>query len=338
MKKTLLLSLLILLPAGAMAAEKLRIRIAYPDAGALINGQVGHILEKTDILEKNGLDAEVIGFPYWPPMQEALVSGSVDVVIASEANFVNIAAKFPCKLIATVGSAGRIAVMVREDSPAKSIADLKGKTVTTVFGTSAHYPAVKWVLDAGLTPGKDIKVLHMAAAEGRAALAKGDIDAFTIWDPYVEDMVQKKSARVLVYKTSFLTTTIASEDFLKREPDAAVRFLTALHEAVLFMAKNKELVNGWLSKTNNVAPALIDKGSRYNYNYSKARKLKDVRIIPDEELLTLLENISDFNVKNSLQAEKTPVREKTDLSFVKTARARALSLKFDPASVAVKAK
>jgi sulfonate transport system substrate-binding protein len=338
MKKPVLLSFLLMLSSGATAQEKMRIRIAYPNAGALINGQLGHILEKTDILEKNGLEAEVVAFPYWPPMQEALVAGSVDVAIGSEANFVNIAAKFPCKLIATVGSAGRIAIMVRPDSPAKTLADLKDKTVTTVFGTSAHYPAVKWILDAGLTPGTDIKVLHMSAAEGRAALAKGDIDAFTIWDPFVEDMVQKKTGRVLVAKPSFLTTTMASDEFLKRQPEAAVRFLTALQEAIVYMAKNKELVNGWLSKTNNVAPPLIDKGSRYNYNYSNAKKLKDVRVVPDEELLTLLENISDFNVKNSLQPEKTPVREKTDLAFVNAARAKALTLKFDPASVVVKKK
>jgi len=338
MKKLILLLSLCILPSGAMAAEKAKIRIGYPNAGALINGQIGHILEKTDILEKNGLDAEVIGFPYWPPMQEALVAGNVDVVIASEANFVNIASKFPCKLIATVGSAGRMAIMVREDSPAKSVKDLKGKTITTVIGTSAHYPAVKWILDAGLTPGTDIKVLHMAASEGRAALAKGDIDAFTIWDPFVADMVQKKSARVLVSKASFLTTTMASDDFLKREPEAAVNFLTALHEAILFMAKNKELVNGWLSKTNSVAPELIDKGSQYNYNYSKAKKLKDVRIVPDEELFTLLESISDFNVQNNLQPVRTPVREKIDLSYVKAAKARVQKLKFDTASVVVKQK
>ena len=338
MKKTVMLSLLCLLPALAMAQEKRKIRIAYPNAGALINGQIGHILEKTDILEKNGLDAEVVAFPYWPPMQEALVSGSVDVTIASEANFVNIAQKFPCKLIATVGSAGRIAVMVAPDSPVKKVADLKGKSVTTVFGTSAHYPAVQWMLDAGLVPGKDVKVLHMSAADGRAALAKGDIDAFTIWDPFVEDMVSKKSGRVLAEKSSFLTTTIASDEFLARDPEAATRFLKALHEAVLFMHHNKDLANGWLSKTNSTPPAIIDKGSRFNTNYSKAKKLKDVNVVPGEDLLGLLEKISAFNVENKLQPAPTPVRQKTDLSFVKAARERALAGKFDPKNVKVKVK
>ncbi|MCM2266926.1 MAG: NrtA/SsuA/CpmA family ABC transporter substrate-binding protein [Elusimicrobiales bacterium] len=336
MKKIVSAAFAALLAAAPASAEKLKVRIAYPNAGALINGQIGHILEKTDILERNGLEGEVVAFPYWPPMQEALVAGSVDVAIASEANFVNIASKFPCKLIGTVGSAGRIAVMVREDSPAKKLADLKGKTVTVTFGTSAHYPVVKWILDAGLTPGEDIKVLHMAAAEGRAALAKGDIDAFTIWDPFVDDMVQKKTGRVLASKPSFLTTTIASDEFLKRDPEAAVRFLTALHEAVLFMAKNKALVNGWLSKSNGVAPELIDKGSVYNYNYSKARQPKDVRVVPGEDLFSLLENISEFNVSNKLQPAKAPVREKTDLTYVKAARERFLKSKFDPAAVKVK--
>jgi ABC-type nitrate/sulfonate/bicarbonate transport system substrate-binding protein len=206
-----------------------------------------------------------------------------------------------------------------------------------VFGTSAHYPAVKWMLDAGLTPGKDVQVLNMAAAEGRVALAKGDIDALTIWDPYVADMIDKKSARVLVQKPSFLTTVIASDAFLRRDPEGATRFLKALYEAVLFMHYHKDLANGWLSRTNGTTPAIIDKGSRFNANYSGAKKMKDVELVPGENLLSLLESISAFNVENRLQSGPTPIREKTDLSFVKAARARALAEKFDPEKVRIKA-
>ncbi|HNW44423.1 MAG TPA: NrtA/SsuA/CpmA family ABC transporter substrate-binding protein [Elusimicrobiales bacterium] len=295
-------------------------------------------MERTDILEKNGLEAEVTPFLYGPPMQEALLAGHIDIALTSEANFVNLAAKFPCKMIGTLGSAGRIAVMVKTDSPVKSVADLKGKTVVTVFGTSAHYPAVQWLLKAGLDPAKDVKLLHMAAAEGRAALLKGDIDAIVMWDPFVEDFVQKKAARILKYNPSFWTTTVASEEFLKRSPAAAEKFLLALHEAALFMARNKDLVNGWLSKTMNVAPALIDKGSSYNTNYAKAKKLKQVDIVPGAELLERLDAIADFNLHNGLLKQKSPVREKTDLSFVKAAAKTARSLKFDAGTVAVREK
>jgi len=338
MKKTVLLSLLCLLPALAMAQDRRKIRIIYPNAGALINGQLGHILEKTDILERNGLDAELVGFPYWPPMQEAMVSGNADVALASEACFVNIALKFPSTQIATVGSAGRVAIMVPPGSPAKKLSDLKGKSVTTVFGTSVHYPAFKWIRDAGLTPGKDIKVTHMSAGEGQAALAKGDIDAMTIWDPFVANMEQKKTGRVLVEKPSFLTTMIATDEFLKRDPEAAIRFLTALHEAVLYLHYNKDQANAWFSKTNGVPVDIIDRGSRYNTFYAKAKKMKDIDLTPGEDLLSLLENISAFNEENKLQVGKSPVREKNDPSYVKEARKRALAAKFDPKTVKVKVK
>jgi len=333
MKITIYLAAVLVFFPNAASAEK--IRIGYPSAGALINGQAGAILEKTDILEKNGLEGEVTPFLYGPPMQEALLAGHIDIALTSEANFVNLAAKFPCKIIATLGSAGRIAIMVREDSPVKSVAGLKGKTITTIFGTSAHYPTVQWLQLAGLDPARDVKLLHMAAAEGRAALIKGDIDAITMWDPFVADFVRKKAARVLVYNPSFWTTVVASDEFLEKSPEAAERFLLALHEAALYMARDKGLVNGWLSKTMNVAPAIINKGSSYNSNYAKAEKLKDIRLVPSAELLERLGQIADFNLASGLIREKSPVKEKTELSFVKKAAAQAGTLKFDPGKVRV---
>ncbi|HCE99037.1 MAG: hypothetical protein A2X34_04850 [Elusimicrobia bacterium GWC2_51_8] len=336
--KNFLMVVILAVFCSAAGSESNHIRIGYPSAGALINGQVGTVLANTDILEKNGLDAEVTPFLYGSQMQEALLAGKIDIALTSEANFVNITAKFPCKLIATLGSAGRIAIMVRADSPVKKISDLKGKTVTTVFGTSAHYPAVQWVLKAGLIPDKDVKVVHMAAAEGRAALVKGDVEAIVIWDPFVEDFVRKKAARVLDSNPSFLTTTVASSEFLKNNPEAAVNFLVALNQAALYMAKNHALVNGWISKTMGVPAEIIDKGSSYNAAYSKAKQLKDIKLAPGPDLMTRLEQIADFNLKSGLLKEKSPVKENTDVTFAKTAREKALAGKFAPAGVSVKEK
>lgn len=338
MKKIFLAAAAAALLAGGASAEGRRIRVGYPSAGALINGQVGAVLANTDILAKNGLEAEVIPFLYGTQMQEALLAGKIDVALTSEANFVNLAVKYPCKVIATLGSAGRIAVMVKEGSPIRKVADLKGRTVCTVFGTSAHYPAVQWLLKAGLDPAKDVKLVHMAAAEGRAALVKGDLDAIVIWDPFVEDFVEKKAARVLEANPSFLTTTVASADFLKNSPEAAEDFLVALQQAALYMARNHAQVNEWLSKTMGVAPGIIDKGSAFNKAYAKARRLKDIDLVPGKELLTRLQQIAEFNLSTGLLKEKSPVAENTETGLAKRAREKALASKFDPAKVVVTAK
>lgn len=338
MKKIILAAAAVAALAGAAGAEGRRIRVGYPSAGALINGQVGAVLANTDILARNGLEAEVIPFLYGTQMQEALLAGKIDVALTSEANFVNLAVKYPCKVIATLGSAGRIAVMVKEGSPVKKVADLRGKTVCTVFGTSAHYPAVQWLRRAGLDPAKDVKLVHMAAAEARAGLVKGDIDAIVIWDPFVEDFVEKKAARVLEANPSFLTTTVASAEFLKRSPEAAVDFLAALQQAALYMALNHERVNEWLSKTMGVAPAIIHKGSAFNKTYSRARRLKDIDLAPGKELLTRLRQIADFNLSSGLLKEKSPVEENTEAGFAKAAREKALASEFDPAKVVVTVK
>src|SRR4051812_2834446 len=64
------------------------IRIAYPSSGTIINAQVGLIFEKTKILEQNGFSATLHPLSTGREMKSALVSGAVDVILTSEANFV----------------------------------------------------------------------------------------------------------------------------------------------------------------------------------------------------------------------------------------------------------
>ena len=65
------------LVSPALAAET-PIRIGWQPT-TTVEAQIAHTLRKTDILERNGLKGEMIMFSFGPAVNEALISGAVDV-------------------------------------------------------------------------------------------------------------------------------------------------------------------------------------------------------------------------------------------------------------------
>jgi len=311
------------------------IRVAYPAVGTLITGQIGQILERTNILAKNGLEGKVTPFQYGPPMMEALLSGKIDVAFTSEQNVVVLLGKgFPARVIATFGSAGRSGLLVPIDSDIQSVENLRGKKVTTIFGSSIHRPILVWLEEAKLVPGKDVKLINMSGGDSRVALLDGSVEAIMSWDPYIEDFIQKKKVRVI--KTQPLKLAIImSEDFIQKNPEAAVNFLVALKEATLYMATHKELVNDWYSQLSRLELKLIDKCSRFNQNYSQVKTLSDVDISMDEDFIKTLEDIADFLYEQKLIDKKVDIQKGVDATLVKKAEEKLEGNEYEPSQVKI---
>jgi sulfonate transport system substrate-binding protein len=73
------------------------------------------------------------------------------------------------------------AILVPKGSSIVRISDLKGKTVALNKGSNVHYLLVQALAKAGLA-FRDVNVVSLPPAEGRAALENGTIDAWVIWD------------------------------------------------------------------------------------------------------------------------------------------------------------
>ncbi len=77
----------------------------------------------------------------------------------------------------------------------RTLADLKGKRVGFAKGSSAHNTTVAALEKAGLSYA-DITPIYLAPADAVAAFAGGNLDAWTIWDPYLA-LTEKGKVRVL---------------------------------------------------------------------------------------------------------------------------------------------
>lgn len=194
------LALLIGLGAsGAVPAQgsgKL-LRIGYQKSASLFVLQKAQgTLEKK--LQPLGFGVKWVEFPAGPQLLEGLNVGAVDVGYVGEAPpiFAQAAgAKFV--YFGYDPAAPRAeAILVTQDSPIRSVAELRGKKVALNKGSNVHYLLVKQLEKHGLRLS-DIQPVYLAPADGRAAFESKSVDAWVIWDPFQAAAEKATGARVL---------------------------------------------------------------------------------------------------------------------------------------------
>lgn len=219
-----LLIALALLSAGVLQAQTpeqpAEIRIGYQRNG------VWPLLKAKGILEAAFPDTIITWsvFPAGPQLLEALNAGALDLGSTGDTPPIFAqAAGTPLTYVAVIsGSGAGSAVLVPQDSPLQSVAELKGKKVAFQKASSSHLLTVRALEQAGISY-EDIEPIFLAPPEARAAFESGSIDAWTIWDPFRAAAIEELGARALVEGSevaqinSFIE---ASNDFVATYPDA----------------------------------------------------------------------------------------------------------------------
>jgi sulfonate transport system substrate-binding protein len=160
-------------------------------------------------LAAEGLDIELTGGAI-----PALTDGKVDVVTNAETQAIlRSTARPDIRVILTVAEYG-YRIVSRRSAGVGTASDLRGRKIATSLNSSAHFNIVKTLRGVGLSE-KDVTVVGMPPNDMPAALARGDVDAVSIWEPAAERSVQALGADAVViagppYRERFnLNTTTA---------------------------------------------------------------------------------------------------------------------------------
>lgn len=86
--------------------------------------------------------------------------------------------------------------LIVRDGAATDIAGLKGKTIATPFGSTAHFSLLQAIADAGEEP-KDYKLVNSEPEQIAPAWGRGDLDAAWIWDPTLSELKKDKGEVIL---------------------------------------------------------------------------------------------------------------------------------------------
>ncbi|CAN5331400.1 ABC transporter substrate-binding protein [soil metagenome] len=129
-------------------------------------------------------------FPAAAPLLEALGAGAIDVGPVGGAPFaLAYAGGSQIKAIHAFRQNGQgknhsPAIVAPAGSPLRSVADLKGKKIATVRGSTGQDLVLHLLEDAGLK-SSDVQWVYLSNGEAKAALDSGSIDAWATWGSYV---------------------------------------------------------------------------------------------------------------------------------------------------------
>ena len=176
-----------------------------------------------------------VEFTAGPPLVEALNVGAIDLGWTGDAPPIfGQAAGAAIAYVAALPPNGLgEAIVTKADSGIATVADLKGRTVAVGKGTSAHNLLVAAVEAAGVDYG-DITVNFLAPADGAAAFAAGQVDAWSVWDPFLAIAETRYQPKVLVRGSDILkvnTYFLGNRSFVEANPETVETVLAGLKDA-----------------------------------------------------------------------------------------------------------
>ncbi len=155
---------------GAAQAEDTKIRIGYPSG---MNGQVPVVLEKAGIAPKHQLAAEFHRLPIWPADDRGPRLRQLDAIVTSSCRRSRCRPRRRERSSSWRSSVSRaIPCWCPRDSPARTLADLKGKKIGVSVGSESHLDLVVALKEAKLDPKTDVELINLPAE--RAARRAGE--------------------------------------------------------------------------------------------------------------------------------------------------------------------
>jgi sulfonate transport system substrate-binding protein len=152
------------------------------------------------------------------------------------------------------------ALVTGKDSKITSIADLRGKRVAVTRGTDPHIFLVRALQSVGLSD-KDITPVLLQHADGKAALIRGDVDAWAGLDPMMAQAEILDGAKLFYRKADANTWGILNvrEAFLKDHPELVRRVLSLYEEARKFSLANYDEVKRTFIAATKLPETVVDK-------------------------------------------------------------------------------
>ena len=181
-----------------------------------------------------------ITFESLPTVNESIATDRVDIVFQAEppalignaAGIDVVMAGVSCSLVQEI--------IVRTDSPIKDIAELQGRKIAVLAGTSSHYGVLETLRVKGVDP-KSYTILDMAPPDAKAAFTAGDVDAWAVWPPWVEQETVPGRARALPGGDVFIHSIMAiRRGFAEDHPELMKAALDVLEETKLWLISNPE--------------------------------------------------------------------------------------------------
>jgi NitT/TauT family transport system substrate-binding protein len=264
--------------AAAHAGETIRVAIGTQDT--TINCATGGLLiRELKLLEKylphDGrykdvqYDIQWKNFTSGAPLTNEMVADKLDIGSMADFPGANNGAAFlkagKQSLFVTVLSGSTLGsgngVVVPRDSKITALSELKGRTISVPFASTAHGMLLRAVANLGWDPQKDVNIITQAPEVAGPALQAGKIEAHADFVPFVELFEHRGIARKIFDGAQANAPTyhgsLVNAEYARKYPELVVAFLRAALEADRLLAAEPEKYSELVEKVTGIEAAVV---------------------------------------------------------------------------------
>jgi sulfonate transport system substrate-binding protein len=139
--------------------------------------------------------------------------------------------------------------VTRADSGISRIEDLKGKKIAVTRGTDPFVFLIRSLASVGLTD-KDVEIVPLQHPDGKTALERGDVAAWSGLDPLMATSELEKGSKLFFRSADWNTYGVLNvrEEFARKYPALVDRVLAAYEQARLHALAHPEELKAALAR------------------------------------------------------------------------------------------
>jgi NitT/TauT family transport system substrate-binding protein len=243
------------------AQAKTKVKVGYLHTPAVD----GHIWlgQQSGAFARQGLELELVQFTTGLELFQAMIGGSLDTLATGA-----VVSNFPARGQGKVFLMNNIEyataqLWVREDI--KSLADLKGKQISTTTGTTAHVFLDRALRSANVDPAKDVQIVNQRMTEAVTSFVSGAVPAVALWVPFDQTIKQKmpkakkiSDAAAFFPQAAIMGGWAARNDWYDKNHPAIVKLIAAWAEVNAHITSKPDEAAEMLHKTQKKEEPLAD--------------------------------------------------------------------------------
>ncbi len=253
---------------------------------------LGQIAAAEDYFAAEGLDLKVLRCVNGRACLQALAEGKAQLATVADTPLVMAAhSGVPYQIVATMGSSGRDnSIVARSDRGIRTPADLKGKRIGFVRGTTGHYFTDSYLLFHGI-PRSSVTLVPLDPATAPEQLARGEVDAAGLYQPHgprAQALLGDKGVLLPSPRLYAVTINLISQPGVPE--DTVLRVLRALARAERLMEREPQRARALLAARLRLDASTI----------AEFWGVYDFRLVLEQSLLTTLEAQSRWALREGL--------------------------------------
>lgn len=258
---------------------------------------------KKDIFKKYGLDVQLLPVQTGDEALKAVIGKSADIALAAITPYAFLAIDKPeIKIFATIAESHDNQIIARRESGVLKPTDLKGKKIGYAKTTVSELGLERF-LEANDLKKEDVQWVNLKPLSMPAALFSGEIDAYSVWEPHLQNGAKLLSDdKAIIFDEPENTYTwqmnlFAEQSYIDNNKKNLVQLLNALIETEEFVLNNKEQSVAIVAEHTKISPdTLNDIWSKFEFKVNLRSDLADI----------IQENLVWANNRREVKSERLP--------------------------------